>query len=116
MKNVHHYQPTEHFTKKLSHLKKVDPRGYTRVRKTIDRLLQEPGDADGKMIGIYHGRLKKYVGRRDYRIIYYWCVLCVKENKKRQDNCDTIPDNSVIFFDIYHKKDTKKFKKNNFTR
>ena len=116
MKTIHNYQPTDHFSKKLSHLKKADPSGYGRIRKTINRLLVEPADADGKMIGIYHGRLKKYVGRRDYRIIYYWCVLCLKENKKRQENCDTIPNNSVIFFDIYHKKDMKKFKKNSSIR
>lgn len=107
-----HYQPTEHFAKKLSHLEKTDPGGYRRILRTIDRLLLEPGDADGKMVGLYHGRLKKYVGRRDYRIIYYWCELCAKENRKQQENCHVIPDNSVIFFDIYHKKDTKKFKRN----
>lgn len=116
MKSLHHYQPTEHFSKKLFHLRKADPYGYRRIQRTIDRLLVEPGEADGKMIGIYHGRLKKYVGKRDYRIIYYWCVLCHKENKKRQENCDIIPDNSVIFFDIYHKKDMKKFKRNNSAR
>lgn len=115
MNTPHHYQPTEHFRKKLLHLRKVDPKGYERIRKTIKRLLTEPSDADGKMIGIYHGRLKKYVGRRDYRIIYYWCEICRKENRK-SSNCDTIPDNSVIFFDIYHKKDKKRIKKNSATR
>ena len=82
--------------------------------KVIDRLLIEPNHADGKMSGLYNGRFKKYVGRRDYRIIYYWCLLCRKENRrldKECDDCQTIPDNSVIFFDLYHKKDTKKFKK-----
>ncbi len=107
---MHHYQPTDHFSKKLLHLKKSDPRGYSRIRKTIDRLLVEPNGADGRMVGLYHGKLKKYVGRRDYRLIYYWCDLCHKENKKQ--HCGTIPDNSVIFFDIYHKKDKKKMKKN----
>jgi len=109
----HHYQPTEHFSKKLLHLKKQDPHGYKRVRKTIDRLLAEPNDADGKMVGLYHGRLKKYVGRRDYRIIYYWCDLCLKENKRQ--HCGVIPNNSVIFFDLFHKKDKKKIKKNTTT-
>lgn len=109
----HHYQPTDHFVRKLSHIRKFDPQGYTRIQRTIDRLLHTPDDADGRMIGIYHGRLKKYVGRRDYRIIYYWCSLCHKENERRND-C-SIPDNSVIFFDIYHKKDKKKFKKHFLT-
>ncbi|MEE4239939.1 MAG: hypothetical protein V2I36_00625 [Desulfopila sp.] len=105
----HHYQPTSHFSKKLLHIKKADPLGYKRIRKTIDRLLLEPADADGRMVGLYHGRLKKYVGKRDYRIIYYWCNLCRKENDGK--HCGIIPDNSVIFFDVYHKKDKKKIKK-----
>jgi len=65
------------------------------------------------MRGIYHGRYKKYVGRRDYRLIYYWCELCRKENRrleKQCEDCHAIPDYSVIFFDLYHKKDAKKFK------
>ena len=105
-----HYQPTSHFTKKLKHLRKADPKSYGRIQKTIERLLLEPERADGRMVGLYHGKLKKYVGRRDYRIIYYWCDLCLKESKKY--HCGVIPDNSVIFFDIYHKKDKKKIQRN----
>ena len=63
------------------------------------------------MTGLYNGRLKKYVGRRDYRIIYYWCQLCRKENRRLDKNCDdceVIPDNSAIFFDLYHKKRQEK--------
>ncbi len=125
IKAEHNYQPTELFKNKLSHLKDTDPPGYKRIWKTIERLLVEPKDADGKMHGHYNGRLKKYVGRRDYRIIYYWCYICRKENKKRERNCEDclrqcgdckiIPDNSVIFFDLYHKNDAKKFKKNTVT-
>ncbi len=121
----HTYQPTQLFRKKLSQLKASDPVGYKRINKTIERLLIKPEDADGKMHGLYNGRLKKYVGRRDYRLIYYWCNLCRKENTKREKNChdcltdcgncQVIPDNSVIFFDLYHKKDMKKFKRNTAT-
>lgn len=110
------YNPTEIFVKKLDQIKNTDPPGYDRIKKVIERLLVEPDDADGKMHGIYRGRLKKYVGKRDYRIIYYWCELCRKENRrleKKCEGCEKIPDNSVIFFDLYHKKDTKKFNKTN---
>ena len=112
---THLYKPTELFSKKLDQLKTTDPPGYNRIKKVIDRLLYEPNDADGKMHGVYRGRFKKYVGRRDYRIIYYWCELCRKENRRLEkecEDCQVIPDNSVIFFDLYHKKDMKKFKKN----
>jgi hypothetical protein len=112
--HTNEYRPTEHFTKRLNQVKSNDPAGYQRIRKVIDRLLVEPGQADGKMSGVYNGRFKKYVGRGDYRIIYYWCQLCRKENRRLDKNCDDcqkIPDYSVIFFDLYHKKDQKKFKK-----
>lgn len=108
------FKPTELFSRKLEQVKGSDPPGYDRIMKVIDRLLDEPGDADGKMHGVYRGRFKKYVGRRDYRIIYYWCRECRKENQRQEkvcENCQTIPDNSVIFFDLYHKNDMKKFKK-----
>ena len=110
------YQPTGLFSKKLEKVKQSDPAGYKRIQQVIERLIKEPDDADGKMHGIYQGRYKKYVGRREYRIIYYWCKLCRKENRrmsKNYDDCETIPDNSVIFFDLYHKNEMKKFKKNN---
>jgi len=111
---IHLYKPTETFEKKLSQLKNTDPSGHDRILKVIDRLLVHPDDADGKMHGIYNGRFKKYVGRKDYRIIYYWCEVCRKENRKLEKactDCERIPDNSVIFIDFYHKKDAKKYKK-----
>jgi hypothetical protein len=104
----HRYYPTDLFAGKLSRVGKTDPGGYARIRKTIDRLLVDPSKSDGKMKGIYHGRLKKYVGRRDYRLIYYWCQRCLKENRRL--HCGPIPNNSVIFFDLYHKKDKKKLR------
>ena len=113
LKNI--YKPTELFSRKLERIKETDPTGYHRINLVIERLLKKPADADGKMRGLYDGRYKKYVGRREYRIIYYYCRLCRKENrriKQKCTDCHSIPDNSVIFFDLYHKKDMKKFKKN----
>lgn len=109
------YLPTAIFSKKLEKVKQSDPPGYHRICLVIERLIADPTDADGKMHGLYRGRYKKYVGRRDYRIIYYWCQLCRKENRrieKECDDCQNIQDNSVIFFDLYRKNDMKKFKKN----
>ena len=109
------YHPTELFSKKLEKVKQSDPPGYKRILTVVERLIEIPDEADGKMHGIYQGRFKKYVGKRDYRIIYYWCKICRKENhrlEKECDNCEIIPDNSVIFFDLYHKNEMKKFKKN----
>jgi len=107
------YRPMPHFSRKLDDVHQSDPPGYVRIKKSIERLLVDPSNADGKMRGLYNGRYKKYVGRRDYRLIYYWCRLCRKENARLEqkcDGCDTLPDNSVIFFDLYHKSDKKKLK------
>lgn len=107
----HFYYPTTTFKRKREHLERKDSKGYQRVSRVIDRLLHDPTNADGRMRGIYDGRLKKYVGKADYRIIYHWCSHC-REEKMHLSNgcgkCDTIPDNSVVFFDLYHKKDMKK--------
>jgi len=110
------YMPTAGFRKKLDKLKDHNRPGYERVVGVINRLLQNPGDADGKMTGNYNGRLKKYVGRSEYRLIYHWCELCRKENKRLEnkcDNCDAIPDRSVIFFDLYHKSEAARYKRSN---
>ena len=104
------YEPTQLFTDKLERIRLQDPPGYERIIKVRDRLLSNPDDADGKMHGLYNGRFKKYVGRNGYRIIYYWCNLCRKENRrldKTCGHCKEIPDQSVIFFDLYHKNKSK---------
>jgi len=109
------YRPTENFSRKLEKIKLSDPSGYKRIRQVVERLVAKPDVADGKMQGFYKGRFKKYVGKRDYRVIYYWCKLCLKENRRLEkecDDCQIIPDNSVIFFELYHKNEMKKFKRN----
>ena len=102
------YVPTRQFNAKLEKIQKQDPSGYQRIRQVIDRLLCYPQDADGQMRGVHHGRLKKYVGRRDYRLIYEWCRICRKKNRRMLEqcqHCDRVPDHSVIFFDVYHKNE-----------
>jgi len=102
------YHPTECFNTKLEKIRKHDPPGFERIRKVIDRLLHNPGDADGRMHGMHHSRFKKYVGRRDYRLIYEWCELCRKASRKLEERCsrcEEIPDHSVVFFDVFHKNE-----------
>jgi hypothetical protein len=108
---VYSFFPTPSFTAKLSKIEKHDPPGHARIMEVIDRLLENPSDADGWMHGEYHGRLKKYVGRRDYRLIYHWCDQCRKEGKKLAESCGFchhVNDNSVIFFDVYHKNEANR--------
>lgn len=105
------YYPSEEFAAKLEKINKTDPPGFERIMKVIDRLLVNPDDADGKMHGVHKGRFKKYVGRRDYRLIYYYCELCKKVNRRLEsvcDYCEAVNHHSVVFFDVYHKKDSKK--------
>jgi hypothetical protein len=105
------YQPTERFSARLNKIKEVDPAGYKRIRNVVDRLLANPEDTDGQMHGAHRGKLKKYVGRQGYRLIYYYCELCRKANQWLEDvceRCETMPDRSVIFFDVFHKNEKEK--------
>lgn len=102
------YYPTPLFEGKLKKIRKNDPQGFARIRKVIDRILGSPADADGRMQVKHHSRYKKYVGKKDYRLIYEWCEHCRKQDRKREErcgHCDEIVDHSVVFFDVYHKNE-----------
>ncbi|MCA1764657.1 MAG: toxin [Desulfobulbaceae bacterium] len=93
------------------------PEQQERIIAVIDRLLDNPEDADGVMKGEHRGRFKKYVGRKDYRLIYYYCELCRKPNEKLTiacEHCERIAKASVIFFEVYHKNDKNKLKRSGF--
>lgn len=105
------YHPTEHFLERLSRIRQADPRGHRRIMGVVNRLLENPEDADGRMHGTHRDKLKKYVGRRDYRLLYYYCALCRGANRHLTEacrDCASIPDNSVIFFDVYHKNEKER--------
>ena len=102
------YHPTPHFAGRLRKIKGSDPPGHRRIMQVIDRLLETPSDADGRMHGTHHGKFKKYVGRGEYRLLYYYCELCRKANRRLEEacsECDRISDQSVVFFDVYHKNE-----------
>lgn len=105
--------PTDHFQTRLETVRQHDPPGYKRIRKVIERILHDPADADGRMVGLHHGRLKKYVGRREYRLIYNWCEACAKMSAREIDkcgHCTRVEDHSVVFFDVYHKNELARMK------
>jgi len=107
------YYPTKNFIIRLKKIKHRDPQGHSRIHEVIVRLLENPDAADGRMHGIHHSRFKKYVGRHEYRLIYYYCELCRKQNKKLEEkcrHCEIVEDNTVIFFEVYHKNEMKKLK------
>ena len=102
------YYPTRNFVQKLKKISRKDPPGHNRIKDVIERLLVTPDDSDGKMVGAHHGRLKKYVGRKDYRLIYHWCRECRKARQHIKNPCEacgTIEDDSVVFIDLYHKNE-----------
>ena len=105
------YVATPHFSSRLHKIEKHDPPGHNRILVVIDRLLENPTDADGWMHGTYDGWLKKYVGRSEYRLIYHWCVQCRKEGRKLAGSCGMcgqVADNSVIFMEVYHKNEANR--------
>jgi hypothetical protein len=111
------YYPTKHFSVRLKKIKSRDPQGHTRINNVINRLLENPDIADGRMTDTHHGRFKKYVGRREYRLIYYYCELCRKHNKRLEEkcgHCELVTDNSVVFFEVYHKNEKKNLRDPDF--
>ena len=111
--STYKYYPTRNFIARLEKIRKKDPAGHQRILEVIERILEHPGEADGVMKGVDRGRFKKYVGRRDYRLIYYYCELCRKPNKNLAvvcEDCEKIESSSVIFFGVYHKNEKKKLK------
>ncbi len=111
------YYSTKYFASRLQRIKRKDPSGHRRIHEVLQRLLDNPDSADGRMTGIHHGRFKKYVGRRDYRLIYYYCELCRKQNKRLEEqcgHCSKVQDNSVIFFEVYHKNEMKNLRDSDF--
>lgn len=108
---AYRYEATEHFRKRLEKVREADSDGYRHIMKVVDRILENPSDADGRMHGAHREKFKKYVGRGGYRLLYYYCELCRKANRRLSEvcrNCDSVPDNSVIFFDVYHKNEKEK--------
>ncbi len=105
------YHPTEHFLERLSRIRQTDPRGYHRIMAVVQRLLDNPEDADGRMHGRHRDKLKKYVGRRDYRLLYHYCSLCRSTNRHLSEtcrDCASIPDDTVIFFEVFHKNEKER--------
>ena len=111
------YYPTHNFIVSLKKIKRRDPQGYIRINEVIERLLENPSIADGIMHGSHKGRFKKYVGRGEYRLIYYYCELCRKQNMRLEEkcsHCELVQDKSVIFFEVYHKNEMNKLKDPDF--
>ena len=105
------YRPTEHFKERLERVRHHDAEGFRRIQRVIARILENPADADGKMHGAHRGKFKKYVGRGEYRLLYYYCELCRKAERFLPEvcrHCDSMPDMSVVFFDVYHKNEKEK--------
>lgn len=107
------FRPTGHFSARLEKIRTHDPPGHKRIQSVIERILANPADADGQMHGSYRGTYKKYVGKREYRLVYYWCELCRKANRRLREaceQCETIPERSVIFLDVFHKNEKERLR------
>ena len=105
-----HFAPQRHFIKRLEKVRRADPTGYEHILKVVERLLSEPDDSDGMLTGPHRGKLKKYVGRSGYRLVYNWCVHCHKQQERMRQECagcgsQEIPENSVVFLDLFHKSE-----------
>lgn len=106
------YRETKKFTKRIEKIKRRDSVGFAEIKKVIDRLLNNPSLSDGPLRGDKKGQLKKYVGRDRYRLSYTCCEICKKYNLQEKNicnnHCGTFQHNTVLFIDVFAKKDFKK--------
>ncbi len=105
------YEPTKHFLQRLERIKSQDREGHRRIMQVVDRLLRNPADSDGTMHGPHSGKFKKYVGKKEFRILYYYCDLCRKANRRLMEECRDcrhLESHSVVFFDVFHKNEKEK--------
>jgi hypothetical protein len=106
------YVASAHFARRLDEARRDDPAGFERIRTVMDRLLEHPESSDGVLHGEARGMHKKYVGRGEYRIAYSACRECRKANLHRAaacPECGTIPENSVVFHELYRKNERPPF-------
>lgn len=106
------YKETEKFAKSIKKIQRLDQVGFLRIKKIIDRLLDNPKLSDGSLHGDKKGQFKKYVGESGYRLIYTWCEECKRLNFQEKNDCSTycdlFPQNTIIFMDVFHKQDFRK--------
>jgi hypothetical protein len=105
------FHASEHFLKNLQGFRKSDPEGHAHIQKVIERLLRSPEDNDGMLTGPHRGKMKKYVGRSGYRLIFKWCRSCQKLGAGLGEDCPscgTLPPDSVVFLDVFHKSEAGK--------
>ena len=108
---TYEYHESEQFGNKINRLKKKNLSDFKRVRKVIDRLCINPTNYDHPLKGDNKGKFEKWVGRRGHRLVYCWCEICQRlgfQPLNRCDKCGSLPPNSIVFFDTYHKSDLKK--------
>lgn len=106
------YIPSAHFARRLDEARSGDPAGYGRIQAVIARLLEHPENSDGALHGEARGMHKKYVGRGEYRIAYSACRECRKANLHLAaacPACGAIPENSVVFHELYRKNERPPF-------
>lgn len=82
---------------------KIDKSNVSQIEKTVKKIVENPTRKPVYIRG--HRLLKMRSG--DYRILYIVCELC--QNEGMQDfygcqECDSIPDNAVIFVFVGHRK------------
>lgn len=100
------YHAAQIFSDKLEMIRLNDPQGHEQIRELIESLLTDPSESGNSMHCVYQGRLKKYLGSRDYRIIYHSCNNCRKAKRLRAHcgSCGAVNDLSLVFEDVFHKK------------
>jgi len=91
---------TELFREQLARIRRSDKRTAEQIDQVVDRILANPHNWDGLLKGPRAGQCKKKAVKKKYRIIYRFCELCLKLNKRKCSDCE-LPDDAVILREVF---------------
>lgn len=103
------------FDKSIKKIKKQAPSRVKRIEQVVNFLIKNPETFDKPLTGKRNYKLEKYVGKKDYRILYRYCNYCIKHKQKDVETCRDCKEvlksgGGIMFLDIF-KKNTANTKK-----
>lgn len=98
---------TELFKKQMKVLCKKDKPLEQQLREVIRTIAENPENFDSSLQGNRQRSVKKKAVKQHYRIIYRFCVRCIKVHKSACDGCPVANEleSAVVFEEVFHRDD-----------